>query len=74
MEDKELQKKFTELHHQLVNMVCRFAKENALTNVENMALNADGLTDSITDGKWHPSTDSELVLFDKNDNIILTSV
>ena len=74
MEGKELQEEFAKLHKSLIDMVCAFAKKNGLSNVSACSMSADGMEDSVNEGKWHASTDSDLVLLDNNNNIILESL
>lgn len=56
-QDEELQKKFYELHHKLVDEVILFCKENNLV-IDEFHLGADGVQGSIEYGKWCPCTDS----------------
>lgn len=60
-QDEELQKKFYDLHHKLVDEVISFCKENNLV-IDNFRLGADFVQGSIEFGKWCPCTDSSFVI------------
>ena len=64
-QDSELNKKFRELHKNVVDIIIHFCKENNIT-INEFHLNADGLEESIKLGSWESCTDSCLV-FDKFD-------
>ena len=60
-QDKELTKKFRELHVKIVNEIISFCKENSFT-VDELNLHADCLEESIKKGEWCPDTDSQFEL------------
>lgn len=62
-QDNELNKKFRELHKNVVDIIIHFCKENNIT-INEFHLNADALEDSIKAGSWQSCTDSCLT-FDK---------
>ena len=64
-QDSELNKKFRELHKNVVDIIIHFCKENNIT-INEFHLNADALEDSIKFGSWQSCTDSCLT-FDKFD-------
>lgn len=47
-----------ELQEILVQTVIDYAKQNNLTDIDEININMNGLTGSIFEGKWMPSTDS----------------
>ena len=56
-QDDLLNQKFRVLHHQIVNAVIQFCKENDITTDE-FHLSADGVDSSIPYGEWESCTDS----------------
>ena len=60
-QDKELTKKFRDLHVKIVNEIISFCKENNFT-VDELSLHADCLEESIKQGEWCPYTDSQFEL------------
>jgi len=56
-QDDEVNKKFRELHHKLVNEVISFCKENNVS-IDEFHLNANGVAGSIPYGEWEACTDS----------------
>lgn len=61
-QDDEVNKKFRELHHRLVNDIISFCVENNI-EVEEVILRADGLKGSIPYEEWQPCTDSCLEIY-----------
>lgn len=59
-QDEDLNEKFRELHHELVNRIISFCKENDIV-IDEFSLSADGLAESIPTGKWQACTDSGFV-------------
>lgn len=59
--DKEIIKKFSCLHTEMLEMVIRFCNENHI-NITDFNLSADGLAESIEHNRWMPSTDSSMQL------------
>lgn len=49
------------LHCEIIDMICNFCKENNI-DASEVKLFADGLEESIEQGKWIPATDSSFVL------------
>ena len=67
-QDKELNKKFRDLHHELVNRIISFCKENDIV-IDDFSLSADHLVEqSIPTGKWQASTDSSFVFMKYSDD------
>ena len=67
-QDDEVNKKFRELHHKLVNEVISFCKENNVS-IDEFNLNADCVEPSIPYGQWEACTDSCLELYsERKDN------
>lgn len=64
-QDSKLNKKFRELHKNVVDIIIHFCKENNIT-INEFHLNADALEESIKFGSWQSCTDSCLT-FDKFD-------
>lgn len=64
------QKQITELHEKLMQTIIDYFKENNIDNIDAFGFNGDGLIDSIKFGKWFPSTDSSLSLFDEKNKLI----
>ena len=60
-QDPELNRKFKDFHHRLVDEIITFLKENNIS-VSEFYLHADGLEGSIKAGKWLPETDSQCEL------------
>ena len=56
-QDKDLKKKFDNLHVEIVNKVIDFCKENNI-QIDEFSIYADGVRDSIPFGKWTSVTDS----------------
>jgi len=67
-QDDEVNKKFRELHHKLVNEIISFCKENELHQIEGFHLGADGVNISISYGEWTPCTDSCLEFYELKSN------
>jgi hypothetical protein len=59
-QDDELNKKFRDLHHALVDLVISFCKENDI-DIDEASLSIDGISASIPYGQWEACTDSSLV-------------
>ena len=51
-----------ELHKLLVQTTIDFLKKENINEVWEVQFSADGLTDSVEQGEWTPSTDSSVVL------------
>ena len=60
----ELHEAFAKLHDKLVNEVIQFCKENGLDNIDEVHFHADGLIESVKEGKWEAWTDSSMSLVD----------
>ena len=56
-QDKDLKKKFDNLHVEIVNKVIDFCKENNI-QIDEFNIYADGVRDSISFGEWTCVTDS----------------
>ena len=56
-QDEEITKKFRDLHIEIVNKIISFCKENNI-DIDEIHLNADGVSDSIEYGEWQACTDS----------------
>ena len=56
-QDRDLKKKFDNLHVEIVNKVIDFCKENNI-QIDEFNIYADGVRESIPFGKWTPATDS----------------
>ena len=61
-QNDEVNKKFRELHHKLVNEIISFCLENEI-KIDEFSLNADGVQGSILYGTWQPCTDSCLSFY-----------
>ena len=72
-ENESLDEKFNHLHHLIMKEIVDFCKRNNI-NADAVTFSADYLYDSLNAGNWHPSTDSALVLFDKDKKRIIESV
>lgn len=72
-EDESLNEKLNYLHRLIMQEIIDFCKRNNI-EADYVSLDADRLLDSISVGKWHPGTDSALVLFDKNKDTIIESL
>ena len=59
-QDDELNKKFRELHHALVDLVISFCKENNI-DIDEASLSIDSISASIPYGQQEACTDSSLV-------------
>ncbi len=59
-QDDELNKKFRNLHHALVDLVISFCKENNI-DIDEASLSIDGISASIPYGQWEACTDSSLI-------------
>ena len=66
-QDKELNQKFRDLHHELVNRIISFCKENNIT-IDDFSLSADHLEESISAGSWQSCTDSGFVFMKYSDD------
>ena len=64
-QDDELNKKFRDLHHALVDLVISFCKENDI-DIDRASLNIDGISASIPYGQWEACTDSGLTFYNYN--------
>jgi len=62
-QDEKLTKSFRKLHHDVVNMIIKWCKDNNVV-IDEFHLNADGVECSIPYGEWESCTDSSLI-FDK---------
>ncbi len=56
-QDKDLKKKFDNLHVEIINKVIDFCKENNI-QIDEFNIYADGVRDSISFGEWTSVTDS----------------
>lgn len=56
-QDRDLKKKFDNLHVEIVNKVIDFCKENNI-QIDEFNIYADGVRESIPFGKWTSVTDS----------------
>ena len=56
-QDENLTMKFRALHHEIVNRIISFCKENNIT-IDEFHLSADGVEGSIPYGEWEACTDS----------------
>ena len=56
-QDEEITKKFRDLHTEIVNKIISFCKENNI-DIDEIHLNADGVSGSIEYGEWQACTDS----------------
>lgn len=72
-EDETLNEKINYLHRLIMQEIIDFCEHNKI-DADYVSLDADCLMDSIKVGKWHPGTDSALVLFDKNKDVIIKSL
>ena len=61
-QDEELDKKFCELHHTLVEEIISFCLGNNLM-IDDVHLDIDGLRDSIMLGEWTAATDSSMTMY-----------
>ena len=59
-----------ELQDTLMKITIDFCKERNLTDIDCISFGADGLQDSIEYGEWTPSTDSSLIAYGYQDNIL----
>ena len=66
-QDDLITQKFRNLHHQIVNDIIQFCKENNLEN-DDFHLSADGVAGSIPYGKWEACTDSALTFIKYSDD------
>ena len=64
-QDDEVNKKFRELHHKLVNEIISFCKENNI-EANEFFLRADDVLGSIPYSEWQPCTDSCLEIYEKD--------
>lgn len=60
-QDEDLTKKFFDLHVEIVDKIVAFCKENKI-EIDEFHLNADGVIESIKEGKWCGCTDSSFTL------------
>jgi len=72
-ENEDLNEKMNYLHRLIMQEIVDFCKHNSI-NADYVSFGADHLMDSIKVGKWHPGTDSGLVLLDENNVKIIESV
>lgn len=68
------EKRFYELHDNLVKEIINFCKKENINDVDMAYLSIDGLKFSIQEGQWLASTDSSLTLFDKNKKCLMESI
>lgn len=61
-QDDEVNKKFRELHSELVNKIISFCEENNII-IDEFHLYADGVESSIPYGQWEACTDSCLEFY-----------
>lgn len=61
-QDEDLNKKFCELHHKLVEQIIYFCLENNL-KIDDVHLDIDGFRDSINFGQWTAASDSSMVMY-----------
>lgn len=66
-QDDLITQKFRNLHHQIVNDIIQFCKENNL-EIDDFHLSADGVAGSIPYGKWEACTDSALTFIKYSDD------
>lgn len=57
------------LHKMIIQEIISFCKENKI-EADEVRLLADNLQVSIEEGRWHPTTDSALQFFNKNELIL----
>lgn len=62
----ELEKKWYELHIEIVNKLIAFCKENNLKDVTDINLGIDGVKFSVESGEWTAATDSFLTAMEIN--------
>ena len=72
-EDEDINEKLNYLHRLIMQEIIDFCKRNNI-EADYVSLDADHLLDSIKFGKWHPGTDSSIVLYDKNKDSIIESL
>lgn len=68
-QDKERQKELTEMHSRIVGMIWDFCNRN-YPNAEFFAFDINGLEDSIKFNDKGCSTDSAIVIMDKENKIL----
>ena len=74
-EKTELEKKWQDLHTDIVNKIIRFLKENGVNNVTDVYLSIDTVDFSIQYGEWTPMTDSSFEAVDNvEDKRVLLSI
>ena len=61
MADNDLEKKWYDLHIELVNKVISFCKENNLKDITDVSLNIDCVDGSVGQGEWTAATDSSFI-------------
>lgn len=73
--NNDIEKKWSELHEEIVNKIVLFLKENGVNNVSDVNLSIDSIESSILKGTWIPYTDSSFVAYDEhNQKTILCSI
>lgn len=74
-EKTELDKKWQDLHKEIVDKIVRFCKENGVNEVTDVNLHIDCMDASISYGQWTAATDSSFTAYDcEEDNVILFSI
>ncbi len=71
---EKLQSNLNKLHDEIMNKIISFCRENNVDKVWACHLGVDGLCFSVDAGEWHPGTDSALVLYDEDKNVICESL
>lgn len=66
MADNDLEKKWYDLHIELVNKIVSFCKENDLKDVTDVSLNIDCVDYSVEQGEWTAATDSSFIAVKRN--------
>ena len=69
-----IKENFVNLHKRIMRLIIDFCCDYGLFDVDELQLNADGLKESIIEGKWTPSTDSCFKLSNDNGEQKLLSV
>lgn len=72
-ENESLNEKLNYLHRLIIQEIVDFCRRNNIA-ADTVTLRADHLLDSINAGKWHPGSDSALVLLDENKECIIESM
>ena len=61
-QDEELNYAFINLHHEIIDKVVRFCKDNNI-EADDFCVSADGMRVSIPYGAWTAGTDSAMTMF-----------